>query len=222
MLDKQPPPPAVPKRSAGRPVDPAKYAAVIEAAQQLFLRDGFAGTSMDTIAAAAGVSKLTVYKRFGNKQALFAEAVMRKCLSMLAKLDVDSFAEMDVRAALIAAGHAVLDLVLSPGAMAVHRLVAAERDRSPELGRLFFDNAIRFTTDKVAALISRHVDRGYLDLGDPQEAARDLLDLLRARPFLHAELGVDPYGSAELAAHIERSVDFALRAWNATNHKLNR
>ena len=45
----------------GRPKDLAKREAILEAAKCLFLRHGYAGSSMDAIAAHAGVSKLTVY-----------------------------------------------------------------------------------------------------------------------------------------------------------------
>ena len=59
----------------GRPKDPGKGAAILDTAKRLFLALGYEGVSMDQIAADAGVSKLTVYSHFGDKDALFAEAV---------------------------------------------------------------------------------------------------------------------------------------------------
>ena len=44
----------------GRPKDPAKRRAILDAAKELFVRNGYASTSMDAVAAEAGVSKLTV------------------------------------------------------------------------------------------------------------------------------------------------------------------
>ena len=61
--------------SPGRPMDPEKRAAVLEAAKALFLARGYDGTSMDAVAQAAGVSKLTVYSHFQDKDTLFVEAV---------------------------------------------------------------------------------------------------------------------------------------------------
>ncbi|MBP7656876.1 MAG: helix-turn-helix transcriptional regulator, partial [Pseudoxanthomonas sp.] len=76
--------PAKPAASGpGRPKDLGKRAAILEAAKQLFAREGFNGVSMDQIAAEAGVSKLTVYSHFGDKDALFAAAVQAKCAEML-------------------------------------------------------------------------------------------------------------------------------------------
>ena len=69
--------------SPGRPKDLGKRAAILEAAKQLFSDQGFNGASMDQIAAEAGVSKLTVYSHFGDKEALFTAAVRAKCDEML-------------------------------------------------------------------------------------------------------------------------------------------
>ena len=52
-----------------------KRQAILEAATTLFLREGYLATSMDKIAAAASVSKQTVYKQFADKQSLFREIV---------------------------------------------------------------------------------------------------------------------------------------------------
>ena len=61
----------------GRPKDPAKREAILAAAQVLFLGNGYEGSSMDAIAAEAGVSKLTLYSHFGDKEALYLEALKR-------------------------------------------------------------------------------------------------------------------------------------------------
>ncbi len=63
----------------GRPKDLEKRAAILEAAKQLFVKQGFEGTSMDAIANKAGVSKLTVYSHYRDKETLFAAAVSSKC-----------------------------------------------------------------------------------------------------------------------------------------------
>ena len=200
-----------PSPRKGRPLDRRKGAAILHAAQRLFLTSGFVGTSMDAVADAAGVSKLTVYRHFGSKQDLFARAVATKCEEVLGTLGVEQFAAMDVKAGLTGFGRAFLTLILDPDAMAVHRLVAAERDRAPELGSLFYANAVEPTTLKLAALLACHVEAGRLPRElNPITAAQDLLALWRARPFLLRELGLpDP----DVAAHVTHGIEFFLRAW---------
>ena len=69
--------------SPGRPKDLEKRAAILEAAKVLFPARGYDGVSMDAIAQAAGVSKLTVYSHFQDKDTLFVEAVKAKCEDLL-------------------------------------------------------------------------------------------------------------------------------------------
>ncbi len=60
--------PAAKAAGPGRPKDLGKRAAILEAAKVLFIEQGYTGVSMDAIAAQAGVSKLTVYSHFGDKE----------------------------------------------------------------------------------------------------------------------------------------------------------
>ncbi|WP_203417370.1 TetR/AcrR family transcriptional regulator [Jiangella ureilytica] len=52
-----------------------KHEAIVRAAREVFLSNGYLGTNMDLIASRSGVSKQTVYTHFGNKEALFLEIV---------------------------------------------------------------------------------------------------------------------------------------------------
>ena len=199
-------------RRRGRPSDSTKREAILDAAQRAFADHGFAATNMDAVAAAAGVSKLTVYRHFSTKAALFAEAVASKCRTILGDIEGLAASGGGPRAALVSAGRAFLGLVLHPDAMAVHRLVAAERGQAPELGRLFYEHAVVTAKQRFTTLVGDLVTRGAL-AGDPPTIAQDYLALLRGRPMMHAEFGVEPLGPDELAAHVEHCADLLLRAY---------
>jgi TetR/AcrR family transcriptional regulator, mexJK operon transcriptional repressor len=194
----------------GRPPDPAKRAAAMAAAQRLFLDQGFERTSMAAIARAAGVAKPTLYALFGDKSGLFAAAVADKCARVLGDLGALPDAH-DARAALVEAGRRFLTLILDPEALHTHRLVAAERERHPELGALFFRNAILFTRARFAALFAELRTRG-LAIEDGELAATELLALLRGWPVLLWELGAPPLDPPALDAHVRRAVEVVLRA----------
>ena len=67
------------RRPPGRPMDEQVSAEILEAAVTLLTEEGFAGVSVDTVAANAGVSKATIYRRWSTKEALLLEAA--SCLS---------------------------------------------------------------------------------------------------------------------------------------------
>src|SRR3546814_12338908 len=77
MAQKVPATHAKPPAAPGRPKDMEKGSAILDAARRLFTSQGFDGTSMDQIAAGAGVSKPTVYSHYGDKETLFAAVVRR-------------------------------------------------------------------------------------------------------------------------------------------------
>ncbi len=70
------------RRKAGRPLDAAKRAAIVDTAAHHFFHLGYAATAIEQIAADAGVSKVTIYNQFGDKRALFTAAVECECEKM--------------------------------------------------------------------------------------------------------------------------------------------
>jgi TetR/AcrR family transcriptional repressor of mexJK operon len=168
---------------------------------------------MDTIAADAGVSKLTAYNHFGNKAALFAEVIERKCHDMLGAIDFGAAGAVDARSSLIAVGNAFVRLVTSPDAMGAHNVIVQERERAPELGPMFYNSAVLNSARRVAALLSELHRRGDVRIGDPEQSARDILSLWRAQPTMHIELGIQRFTDKELDAHVARITDLFLKAW---------
>jgi AcrR family transcriptional regulator len=200
----------------GRPSDTGKHAAILAAAQAQFMDEGFAATTMERIADAANVSKLTIYRHFGSKDALFGAAVAHKCRTMLDGIGDATIGHSSACAVLEGVGRSFLSLILHPEALAIHQVIIGERNRSPDLGRLFFDSAITLTQARVADRIDRLVARGDL-AGDAATIAGDLLALLRSKPMMHLELGVEILDAAALDAHVRHAVAVVLRAYAPDN-----
>ncbi|MBF4134256.1 TetR/AcrR family transcriptional regulator [Streptomyces albidoflavus] len=68
-------------RRPERPRDAARDDALLDAARQVLLRDGYAGLSMEKVAALAGVGKPTLYRRWPSRAALVADAVLHSFLA---------------------------------------------------------------------------------------------------------------------------------------------
>lgn len=110
----------------GRPKDPAKREAILEAAKRLFLCNGYDGSSMEAIASEAGVSKLTVYSHFTDKETLFSEAVKAKCAEQLPALYFQLAEGAPLEKVLLNIARGFHRLINSHEAIALTRLMAAQ------------------------------------------------------------------------------------------------
>ena len=168
-----------------------KRLAVTDAATDLFLHGGYRGTSMDDIAAAAGVSKQTVYKQFTDKAQLFClvvEALVNAASDPVhdAVRDLDLSGEIEVELYNIARRQ--LELVLEPRLMQLRRLVVAEVTRFPLLGQVFFDQGPSRTIVALTDTMRQLGERDLLRIDDPAVAATQFNWLVMGEPLNQAML----------------------------------
>ena len=119
-----------------------KRRAILSAATVVFLREGYASTTMDQVAALAEVSKLTIYRHFADKSTLFTEVVTSTVdhASNVVQQEILALGRtVDLEADLRALARRQLGLVMQPHLLRLRRLVIAELARFPALGRIFYD-----------------------------------------------------------------------------------
>ncbi len=168
-----------------------KRRAILEAATAVFLRNGYVGTSMDEIAALAGVSKQTVYKHFADKARLFVEMVTSTVdeISDPVHEEVLKIAESgDIEADLRDLARRQLARVMQPRLLQLRRLVIGEASRFPELGATFYERGPGRTIAALAATFERLAARGVLRLEDPAVAAAQFNWLIMSAPINEAML----------------------------------
>lgn len=200
------------KAPPGRPKDLEKRAAILEAAKRLFPAQGFDGTSMDAIAAEAGVSKLTVYSHFKDKDTLFFETVCVKCEEQLPHAIFEVKRDAPLREQLVQIGRAFFRLITSQEAMSLHRLMTAQP--SEKLAGLFWEAGPRRLQGELANFFRAEVAEGALDIPDPERAASQFLCLLKGEPHARMSYGCcDCVASADAEAHIQSVVELILRAY---------
>ncbi|AKC86265.1 TetR/AcrR family transcriptional regulator [Pseudoxanthomonas suwonensis] len=200
----------------GRPKDLGKRASILEAAKRLFIEQGYQGVSMDQIAAAAGVSKLTVYSHFGDKETLFSAAIAAKCEEVLPDDLFVSPPEGPLRDQLRAIGLAFFKLITSEEAISMHRMMNTPGTAENALRELFWNAGPRRVQDAFGQFLQARVGRGQLRIDDVALAASQFFSLLKGElhPMMACGLCVDP-SPAEVARHIDATVDFFLRAYAA-------
>ena len=206
----------LPSRPAtpGRPKDPEKRAAILEAAMALFPARGYDGVSMDAIAQQAGVSKLTVYSHFADKEALFSAAVTECCEQQLPHRVFEPSLEQPVRDALTAIAHGFMDLIMDERAVTLHRMMVAQAGQNSRLTEIFFAAGPRRTLQDMEAFLRQAHASGNLHVPRPDRAAEHFFCLVKGIRHMRVLVGLCSIpDSDERTAHIDEVVDLFLRAY---------
>jgi TetR/AcrR family transcriptional repressor of mexJK operon len=203
----------------GRPKDLEKRAAILQAAKQLFPENGFDGTSMDMIAALAGVSKLTVYSHFTDKESLFGEAVREKCMERMPLELFDVPVDGPLREQLSAIAHAFFTLVTSTESISLHRLLTTGVGSSVKLAQIFWEAGPQTLQCEFSKFLRREVDAGQLEIPDVTRAASQFFCLLKGELHARQLCGCcnAPFRKSDIDEHIAATVDLFLRAY-ASKH----
>ena len=197
-------------RSPGRPRDPAKAEAIVDASWRMFLAHGVKAVTIDAIAAEAGVAKMTVYAHFPDKRAIFAAGVRREMAKIEAAQAVMPEVAASLRDVLIAFGIGIMTFLTSPGAVDFYSQLAGELRRDPDLARLFYEAGPGRTHANLAAILSGPLGAD-LQMNDPEAAAEMLFGMWQGLSNYQLMLGIAPEQVlAGIPRKIPETVDYFL------------
>ena len=198
----------------GRPKDPAKHLAILEAAKALFLRHGYEGSSMEAIAREAGVSKLTVYSHFSDKDTLFLEAVKAKCEEQLPQLFRDTYQGEPIETCLLVIGRAFHSLINSEESLALHRLMFTLARPNPRLVQLFYAASALRVLGELERLLRQADQAGQLRVANPRSAAEHFCALLKGGHHFRLLIGcAEAQSATEAEHHVQEVVELFVRAY---------
>ena len=197
-----------------------KHRAILEAAQEMFLAGGYLGTNMDELAARSRVSKQTVYKHFGSKEALFVELVtsMTDAAGDRVHHEVaDPVEAEDLVPYLEAYADRQLEIVMTPELLQLRRLVIGEVARFPELAEALYEHGPKRAIGTLAAMFERLTERDMLRVDDPTGAATQFNWLVMGEPVNRAMLLGDTAipTAAERRVQVRAAVRVFLAAYDA-------
>lgn len=198
----------------GRPKDLGKRAAILNAARTLFFEQGYAGVSMDDIAALAGVSKLTVYSHFGDKETLFAEAIRAQCQQMMPDDLFQHELHGPLREQLLEIGAAFFAMISSDVAIATHRMMLSPGTGDDHVRRMFWEAGPQRTQQAMVDFLAARVQAGELAIDDLGLAASQFFHLFKGELYMKMMCGLKgPPSAEEVQRHLAAGVGFFLRAY---------
>lgn len=196
----------------GRPSDEAKRAAIIAAASQRFMHDGFAATSIEQVASDAGVSKVTIYNHFGDKRGLFTAAVERECLKMRGYFSIDEMPDGTIEERLTNIAEAMFAFLSRPEMIQFERRIAAETEHDPAVGQAFLEKGPWRMKAGFSNWLAHACKQGELQISDTDLAAEQFVAMAKGMGDLERRFGAKP-SDEENVARIAGAVSVFLSAY---------
>lgn len=197
-----------------RPKAQALRLRIVDAARAAFVAEGF-DVSVDVVAAAAGTTKATVYKYFGNKQTLFI-AVITEELDRVHEESLRVASQLahstHVREDLVDACKAWATGLAAPDTIALRNLVAGELRRFPELGEAWKQHGPERFHPVIAKTLRHLVELGRLSIKDIDLAVLQLAGLVVSPAVLYSAFG-RPLDSELRERLVESGVDMFLNQY---------
>jgi TetR/AcrR family transcriptional regulator, mexJK operon transcriptional repressor len=178
-----------------------------EVAGRLFLKHGFAETTMQMIASEAEASKETLYRHFASKEALFAELISTRASAVAGPQSAMARDEPPA-AALFELGMSLLQLIIKDERSSLFHIIIADAHRAPELAAIFYERGPGTTLKQLTAYLRAATRRGQLHCPDPRLAARLFVGAVIAHYHLRCLIGQPPapITSSEMREHVEAAV----------------
>jgi AcrR family transcriptional regulator len=171
-------------RRAGRPLvlgSAARRAYLLEAASAVFMEKGYAASTVEAIAARAGMSKKTVYRVFDSKLALF-DALLDDCFFKAPEPEAEECSSLEEGLTRIL--ETISNMLSRPDRAALLRMVIAEGPTTPELTTAFDRLKLNQRMSTLEQWFERQERNGALRVGNVREAARLVFGMTIAGPMM--------------------------------------
>lgn len=186
-------------------------ARLLDAAEAVFIKEGYARATFDAIARAANVTRKTIYARYPNMEAVFSAVIQRlETQSPPVPPDLPAEALADPRGFLLGVANRLIEVAETPHAAGIGRLMFAETYRSRELQRILEGLHQRMLLE-LQRILEPLKAMGYLPLMPrPIVAASVLLEMILSIPRNRAIFGL-PQPREDTAEQTAAAVDIFLR-----------
>lgn len=203
--------------TVGRPKDLEKHQQILAAAKALFLTQGYHGSSMNQIAKQAGVTKLTIYNHFKDKENLFSCAIAATCEESISARPLNLAVDCDFKQAFIQVCELALNVVNLPEALKLeHLLLELAAEKNP-LARQFYDASHQRMYLVWQDFFQQAAQLGFLQHAEIEKQTDLILSLLLGVRHHEVLLGIrKPPTATEKHQIILDSIELFLLKYNPT------
>ncbi|AHL34924.1 TetR family transcriptional regulator [Pseudomonas brassicacearum] len=167
----------------GRPANEALGQTIVDAAGELFAELGFQATTMDKVAQRAKISKLSIYRHFENKEALFSAAIAAHCQQFAPQTLIEGVGG-SAADQLMAVGTSLLRTLLSPDVRSVEAMIVAANTNQKSLSKLHYEAGPAYVIAQIEALLRQLHAKAVLNVPDPLGSARLFAALFKGSDLL--------------------------------------
>jgi TetR/AcrR family transcriptional repressor of mexJK operon len=167
----------------GRPANETLGQTIVDAAFELFLELGFHATTLDKVAQRAKISKLSIYRHFENKEALFSAAITAHCHQFAPQALVESVGG-SAEDQLMAVGSSLLRTLLSPDVRSVEAMILADKTDQKSLSKVHYEAGPAHVIAQIEALLRQLHAKAVLNVPNPLRSARLFAALFKGSDLL--------------------------------------
>ena len=168
----------------GRPVNEALSQTIVEVASELFTELGFQATTLDKVAQRAKISKLSIYRHFENKEALFSASIVAGCQQLFAPQALLVGVDGSVEEQLMAVGTLLLRTLLRPDVSSIEAMVMADKTNQKSLSKLHYEACPAHVIAQIETLLRQLHAKALLNVPDPLQSARLFAALFKGSDLL--------------------------------------
>lgn len=192
-----------------------RKAKILAAATKLFLSQGYGETSIDAIVEKSGGSKATLYSYYPTKADLFRAVVD----SIVTSQEGPELASFDnVRDTLVDFAEHRLGIVFSSNHRALMRLIIAERERFPDIARMYYEQGPLHSHIVLRDYFEVLIDKGVLDIRSADEACEFFRGMLMHQRYIEQlYLDASPLSAEEIGVKARHVVDRFLEAYHQSD-----
>lgn len=164
---------------------------ILEAARALFFSEGYAAATTDRLCKAAGVSKTSLYKYFGDMSGVLAAVVQQEGDFFLGKVDIEATTPTAFWRGLVSYGASLLRLLNEKDCVQFDQMLHEQARSHTDVARIFYDAAYGRGHREVTTMLAHGKTQGFIR--KPQSAedlADNLISMWEGLAFVRTRLGL--------------------------------